>query len=318
MLRIKLKTEYIVTAILILVSFAMARNSFAAQTIYFTENFEDTNFPARGWYDGTYTAGAITASQHHSGTHAYECHFAKGAVHCAGGDPRRMLFPASESVYVSYWVKMSPSWVGSGLPYHPHEFLILTDRNGVWDGPAFTHLTGYVEQLDNQPVLSIQDGQNIDQEKIGVDLTNFTENRSVAGCNGSNPDGYTDVDCYNSGSGQYWNGKRWIASGHTMSLNAWHHVEAYFRMNTIQSNKGIADGMLLYWLDEQLIINRSNVLFRTNQNATMKWNQFMMAFYIGDGSPVDQYLWIDGLTVADSRTIADTTPPAAPSGLSVY
>jgi hypothetical protein len=102
-----------------------------------------------------------------------------------------------------------------------------------------------------------------------------------------------------------------------MSLNAWHHVEAYFRMNTIQSNKGIADGILQYWLDEQLIIGHSNVLFRTNQNATMKWNQFMMAFYIGDGSPVDQYLWIDDLTVADSRAGADPVPPAAPGGLTV-
>lgn len=51
---------------LFLLIFAMSPSSFAAQTIYFTENFEDTNFPARGWYDGTYTAGAITASQRHS------------------------------------------------------------------------------------------------------------------------------------------------------------------------------------------------------------------------------------------------------------
>jgi hypothetical protein len=49
----------------------------------------------------------------------------------------------------------------------------------------------------------------------------------------------------------------------------------------------------------------------------MKWNQFMMAFYIGDGSPVDQYVWIDDLTVADSRPGSDTPPPAAPTGLMV-
>jgi hypothetical protein len=313
----KHKATCVSAAVLIWVFCGMGWNAFAAQTIYFTEVFEDTDFPARGWYDGTYSASAITASQYHSGTHAYECHFAEGALHCAGGDPRRMLFPASESVYVSYWVKMSSNWVGSGLAYHPHEFLILTDRNGVWDGPAFTHLTGYMEQLGNQPVLSIQDGQNIDQAKIGADLTDITENRSVAGCNGSNPDGYTDVDCYNAGGGQYWNGKRWLDPVHTMSLGGWHHVEAYFRMNTIQSGKGIADGILQYWLDDQLIIDHSNVLFRTNQNATMKWNQFIMAFYIGDGSPADQYLWIDDLTVADSRAGADTTPPAAPTGLAV-
>jgi hypothetical protein len=290
----------------------------AAQTVFFSENFEDTNFTARGWYDETYSSSAITAAQYHSGTHAYECHFTSGSAHCAGGDPRRKLFTASDSVYVSYWTKMSSNWVGSGLAYHPHEFLILTNKNDIWSGLAFTHLTGYIEQLGNKPAILIQDGENIDQTRIGTDLTNITENRSVAGCNGANPDGYTDLECYDSGGGVYWNGKQWLDSVHTMSLNTWHHVETYFQMNTIQAGKGIGNGKLQYWLDNQLIIDKSNVLLRTNQNADMQWNQFVMAFYIGDGSPVDQYVWVDDLVVADSRAgAADTTPPAAPAGLSV-
>jgi hypothetical protein len=58
----KLNAACFITAILIWVIFGMAWDSIAAQTIYFTEGFEDTIFPARGWYDGTYTASAITAS----------------------------------------------------------------------------------------------------------------------------------------------------------------------------------------------------------------------------------------------------------------
>jgi len=34
----------------------------------------------------------------------------------------------------------------------------------------------------------------------------------------------------------------------------------------------------------------------------MRFNQFIIAPYIGDGSPVDQTMWVDNLTVATSRT----------------
>ena len=33
----------------------------------------------------------------------------------------------------------------------------------------------------------------------------------------------------------------------------------------------------------------------------MKFDQFFMGFYIGDGSPVDQTAWVDDLTVATAK-----------------
>ena len=33
----------------------------------------------------------------------------------------------------------------------------------------------------------------------------------------------------------------------------------------------------------------------------MQFNQFLLTPYIGDGSPVDQYMWVDDLVVATSR-----------------
>src|SRR3989449_8148514 len=58
--------------------------------------------------------------------------------------PRSTLFPYTtlfRSVYLSYWVKYSANWVGSGQPYHPHEFLFLTNEDGAYIGPSATHLT---------------------------------------------------------------------------------------------------------------------------------------------------------------------------------
>ena len=47
---------------------------------------------------------------------------------------------------MSYWVKYGASYVGSGKPYHPHEFYILTTLNGAFDGLSFDYLTAYIEQ----------------------------------------------------------------------------------------------------------------------------------------------------------------------------
>jgi len=41
------------------------------------------------------------------------------------------------------------------------------------------------------------------------------------------------------------------------------------------------------------------VLMRTAQHADMKFNQFIIAPWIGDGSPIDQTFWLDDLVVAN-------------------
>jgi hypothetical protein len=48
-----------------------------------------------------------------------------------------------------------------------------------------------------------------------------------------------------------------------------------------------------YWVDGVLVMDYSNVLFRTGQRATMQFHQFMIAPYMGSGSPVDQTVWTE-------------------------
>jgi hypothetical protein len=186
--------------------------------------------------------------------------------------------------------------------------MFMTNEEDQYAGPSFTHLTTYVEdsyQNGGIPVLQIQDGVNIDQTRIGVDLTNVTENRAAAGCNG-NTDGYS-TGCYILGSA-YDNEKKFMAAQPAFLPNPgpgykgdWHFVEAYFQLNSIQNGKGVADGIARYWMDGTLVIDRSNVLFRTGVHASMRFNQFLVAPYIGDGSPVDQTMWVDDLTVATAK-----------------
>lgn len=271
------------------------------------ETFENDSFAARDWYDNP--GMATTTSQHIPGsTRALEIHFLPGATTPTWGGAARHLFTETETIYLSYWVKYSGNWVGSGQVYHPHEFMIMTNEDGAFTGPSFTHLTTYIEQNYQNggiPRARMQDGVNIDQTRIGTDLSAVTESRGAAGCNG-NTDGYS-TGCYQA-SGVYVNEKEWRAGQAVFLANPgtgykgdWHFVEAYFQLNSIQNGKGMTDGIVRYWFDGQLLIEHTNVLFRTGVHPNMKFNQFLIGPYIGDGSPVDQTMWVDDVTLARAR-----------------
>jgi hypothetical protein len=202
-----------------------------AQTLFFSEDFEDTLMTSRGWFDNNSMRFSTTEHLPNS-RRSLEFHFLQGARTGESGGGIRRNFPGSEEVYISYHVRYSDNWTGSNKPYHPHEFHLLTDVDNRYIGPAATHLTFYIEQNEGRPMLAIQDALNIDENRIGVDLSQVTENRAVAGCNGSS-DRHGAGDCYLSGS-THRNGKIWKApiiafSDQTGSYykGDWHRVEVY-------------------------------------------------------------------------------------------
>jgi hypothetical protein len=278
-----------------------------ASNIFFTESFDDAGVAARGWFDNT--TFTLTTVERVSGSGSLELRFPLGATVPTFGGTARILFPETEAVYVGYWVKYSANWVGSGRTFHPHEFYLLTNEDDIWVGPSFTHLTAYIEhnyQNGVIPRLATQDAMNIDQGRIGVDLTGVTENRATAGCNG-NGDGHP-TDCYDQGDGTHNNGKAFDAGQPALSdepglrfQNEWHFVEAYFRLNSIQGGIGQSDGVAQYWLDGVLLIDTQDVLFRTGAYPAMAFRELLIGPYIGDGSPVDQSMWVDDLRVGDGR-----------------
>ena len=266
----------------------------------FEESFEDSDLSNRGWYDNTIPVLSSTESIPGS-SYSVEFRFPTDSTTPISGGSMRRKFTESETVYIRYHVKYSDNWEGSNRSYHPHEFMFLTNQDTDWTGPAYSHLTAYVEQNALRPLLSIQDGRNIDLDNINEDLVGITEKRSVAGCNGTSNKGYASLSCYPVGSEMYWNGIIWLADTAYINPGMWHKVEAYFQLNSISDGKGVADGVLKYWLDDELIISRSDVMFRTGVHPDMKFNQLVIAPWIGDGSPVDQTFWIDNLKVAKSR-----------------
>lgn len=293
----------------------------SSSTILFSETFDDASLNSRAWYDNIAKV-AIDPIIKYSGNGSAKFRFAVGATTPDSGGALRRKFTPTDSVYVSYYVKYSDNWTGSNKTYHPHEFFLLTNQDSDWAGMASTHLTAYIEQNEGVPLFALQDELNIDQSKISVDLTKTTENRAVAGCNGSG-DRYIDGSCYTYGT-RYTNSKHWRASNVYFQDSQgpyykgdWHHIEAFFRLNSIVGGIGQPDGVMQYWYDGVKIMDYKDVLFRTGTKSTMKFNQFIIAPYIGDGSPVDQTFWVDNLTLGTSPPEVSFSKLSAPTGLRI-
>ncbi len=286
----------------------------SAQAIFFTENFDNANFAARGWYDST--GGKLDFANHIPGSIAsFDCHWIQGGTQCAGGTPHRHLFTASATVYVSFWMKLGSqtvTWQGSGMSYHPHLIQLLTDADSSTVGPNSALLTVLIETSLFKPRIAVADSRAINVPQAGPTpgegpklLTSATPH-AVAGCNGNQNVSATCYACpppSYPAEGAYCNSTYWDAVSPVFVNNQWHHVEFYAAMNSTSAGIAIPDGVVSYWVDGNLVINYTNIYLRTGDNPYRKFNQLLLAPFIGDGSPIAQDLWIDKLIVADQRML---------------
>lgn len=278
-------------------------------TILLQEDFEDANLASRGWYDNTNVLLSTTERVSGSNSSA-EYRFNQGATGPTSGGAQRHKLTPTTSVYVSYYVKYSSNWVGSGKPYHPHEFHVLSSLDGDYDGLARTWMTLYIEhnyQNGGRPRLSMQDSKAINTTSGALpnNLVSVTENRSTGGCNGIAESNIV-WECYSSG-GIWYNSKQ-LTGPVTFQPTAgagykadWNRVEAYFQLNTVVNGIGQADGIMQYWFNGTLVIDRQDIVYRTGARASLQFSQFVIAPYIGDGSPQQQSMFVDNLKIATAR-----------------
>jgi hypothetical protein len=269
--------------------------------VLFDEPFEDTNWEARGWYDGPQMQ--ITSEEHAPGSgHSCAWHWAKAGDVGIEGRGGRVRFEPVTNVTLSFSIKHCDDWTWTGVNWHPHEFHFVTDVDPAYIGPAHTHLTLYVEAVNGRPRVGIQDGMNIDETRVGQNLVGVTEKRAVAGGNGDS-DGYGGGDCYKAGD-HHANGKSWEPNEMYFTdekgphyKGDWHRIRVKFQLNTVKDGVGQKDGIIRYWYDGQLIMDYHGIVFRTGQHPTMKINQFLMAPYYGPGVPHEQTIWVDDLRI---------------------
>lgn len=277
------------------------------------ETFDDECLGARGWYDNTSVPRDASNRGSTAADSAGYWHFARGATIADRGGAMRRVFPATNTVYLSYSVRHSVNWIGSGKPYHPHEFHILSTMDGEYDGLSQSWLSVYVEETydgGGKPRVSIQDSKAINTVLglLPLNLIGITESRSTGGCNGVVELNMT-VECFNAPP---WTNDKQVIGPVAFQADPgpgykgdWNHVEVYLQLNSVVAGIGLADGVLQYWLNGALLIDRHDVCFRTGARAELRLNKLVIAPYIGDGSPVDQSIWVDNLTIAAQRV---TTP----------
>jgi hypothetical protein len=235
----------------------------------FAEDFEDANLPSRGWYDGSRYAISDDST---TGAHSLQYSFVTGRT-SPTEDVARRLFPGTETVYLSFDLKLSPDWVW-GAYHNFHLFYFLTNADAPYKGPAATHLTLYVDSLDGRLRLGAQD------------ISNATM-----------PHGMTQ------GTSTANNGKAYSSSTIDLQPGRWYHVEAMFRLNSLDlaNDRPNADGGLWAWVDGRQVVSRTDLVFRTTDFPDMKINQLLIGPYIHGGSRNDQELWIDNLRVGTAR-----------------
>jgi len=278
-------------------------------TLLFQENFEDANLASRGWYDNT--GAVLSTTEHIAGSNSSaEYRFMAGATTPTSGGAQRHKFTPTNSFYLSYYVKYSANWVGSNQLYHPHEFQAMSTLDGDYDGPSNGYMVVYVEQNyqnGGKPRLAMQDNKSVNSSygPLPYNLVGVTENRSTGGCNGLAETNMLS-ECYDAGG--YWYNLKQLLGPVVFQPNPgpgykndWNFVEAFFQLNTVVNGIGQADGVMQYWFNGTLIFDRHDILYRTGAHPTLQFNQFLIAPYIGDGSPLDQSMFIDSLRLATSR-----------------
>lgn len=265
--------------------------------LLFEELFDDADLEGRGWYD-------LSGTPEVSGGEIEYGWSAGQQIPPSGG--LRRLFQATESLYIRAVVRFSSNWVGSGNPFDPHMFMVLTDADGAFVSPASNQLVVQMEQYYSSGIiaaLNTRDLANVrtDLGAVPIDLTGVTEDRAVSGCNGlADGTSPTDFQCYGAAENlRHWAGPApMINPGDTDQ----HELEVYLRMNTVSGGVGQPDGIVRYWIDDALAIDRDDVVIRTGARADQRFDQFFLTGFIGgSGSPIAQSYFVDTLELRTAR-----------------
>jgi len=241
--------------------------------IFFQESFDGADLAARHWYDGREFRIVGNAV---AGGGCVEYEWVEGQPKVQGSSAVRHLFEPSDEVALRFYLKLSKGWSWSGRNYHPHLTHFLTTENSKWHGPAASHLTLYIEPVGGKLRLAAQDIQNADM-----------------------PHGLTQGPLRGGYNGRFYDSEEVLFDD-----DRWHCVEAYFKLNTLdlENDRPRRDGIVRGWFDGRLVVDRTDVVLRSTDFPTMKFNQFLMAPYFGPGLlPHAQALWIDELAVGTQR-----------------
>ena len=286
-----------------------------SSTLLLAESFEDNSWTSRGWYDGTNSTG--TAAGGYSGN-ALRWQWTTSATQPTGFSTlRHNLSSAATEFQIEYYVKYESGWQGSGRAYHPHLMHILSTADTAYQGLSRANSNLYFESLTSTSAPYTIHTQFAHQDYVRTstsygtppqNLVNTTETRSANQCN--TPYGMTNATlgtCYSDGSGWY-SANVWTSDTVNIPTDTWTKITTYVKKNTFANGVGNFDGVIRVWVGDKLAIESTTVLYATNAYSDTAWNKLVLAPYIGDGSPTNQTMWLDELSVRAINPGAPTPP----------
>ena len=265
--------KHVVIAAAVLIGNGIAEET-KSSSILLAESFDDADLLKRDWYDGS--RFKIVSEGAFAGKGCIEFRWKAKATSSHTSSGARHFIRATEELYIRFYIKLSKNWGWSGRDYHPHLAHFLTTENGKWHGPARSHLTLYMEPVNGKLRLGATDMENEDM-----------------------PHGLTQGPL----KGGY-NGKLYDSKEILFRDDKWHCIEAQYKLSTLDTanDKANSDGIIRGWFDDKLVIEHTDVLFRTTDFPGLMWNQFLLTPYFGPGLlPHAQALWIDELVVSTER-----------------
>lgn len=219
------------------VSPAVAQNT--DNGLLFSESFEDADLPKRGWYDSSTFRIAGDAAV---GKGCIEYEWTGPDEKVSGSASVRHLFEPTDEVFLRFHIKFSKGWGWSKRNYHPHLLHFMTTENGKWHGPVASHLTLYCEPQNGHLRLAAQD---IENAKAPHGLTQ-----------GPIRGGY--------------NGTTYDSADALFTDDRWHFVEVHYKLNTLdlENDRPNRDGIARAWVDGKLVIEKTDVTFRSTDFPT--------------------------------------------------
>lgn len=278
-------------------------------TRIFYEGFEDNSWTSRDWYDDGSAGNTLTASGGQTGN-ALTWAWAEDATAPTSWATMRKPFPASASAsefIIEYYVYLATGWQGSGAAYHPHLIHLLSTADGAWQGTSSTYSSLYFELNGSYLRTLHQDELRVNTSNGAVpnNLVEVIETRSANHCNTPYTLSGADAgDCY-AHSENYASYNIWEADTLAIPANTWTKITAHVKRNTFTNGVGNFDGIMRVWVGDELAIDSDTVLYAAGAYQTTAWDKVVLAPYIGDGSPSDQTMRLDELSIYE---VAGSTP----------
>jgi hypothetical protein len=266
-----------------------------------------------------------------------------GTGWCSDGSITKVLPESYNDIFIRFYIKFDPSWVWNTDPLHgggncASEKFVRVSQYHNPPGVMYQWFTG--PQGSNHPGFVLQFGypqacEGGDRTYIGFS-PRYSATYYPSAATPQYVSEYGDIEYrYFPGGTGYLGYKTWSES---LGDGNWHHVELQLKGNTAGGYyAGSPNGEMRMWVDGQMIGERTDLAWADAADPDNTWtpspfagwnyvtlggNQYNKVYDVSQH--IEQWYAIDDVVLSTTYVGpdyviggADTTPPSAPTGLSV-